>query len=487
MPFEKHPILCFLFIVVVSVFMHRHVFPLELVGAHSMRQAQTQQNIQLFFQEDFNILNPRVNLMNHKSETTLYRYEFPIMQWSVALVYKITGRSFMVTRIMMFLLGCFSMLGIYVLLKNLWLDHFIAWAGTWTFCFSPIFYFYTMAPMPDNLALCGAIWSLTFLYKFKRTENYFHLMVAAFFASLGTAAKLPFIIFLIAPFIFWINELTLSAFKIKNKHWKIAGIYLLFLAPTFLWYAWVIPTWRNGVIKGIFDNTVSWLETLDILKHHCLHMFPKRLMTTVGLALAFTGIYFLIKRKIWKTNNAQIILACGIVFLFYWIYEFNMIGKVHDYYMLPILPMLYISAAYGIRCLWQNGNYSRFIVFGLIVSMPFVTQERARKYWDKNRQTYNKDVYLFQDDLKNAAPPDAKCIIVNDYTQYEFSYLIDKKAFVFRDDYLPGPWVGDLINRYNISYLYSSSRKVDSDPEVLEHVEKMVMEKGEIKVFKLKN
>ena len=45
----------------LSLVMHSGHFKKDLMGAHVWRQTQTQSNIINFYEEDFNILNPRRN------------------------------------------------------------------------------------------------------------------------------------------------------------------------------------------------------------------------------------------------------------------------------------------------------------------------------------------------------------------------------------------------------------------------------------------
>ena len=101
---EKNIRLLFWIIPLLSMAMHWRIFSTDLVGVHLWRQSQTQLNIQNFYRHDFNILNPRVNITN-LGPNTLYRYEFPIMQWSIACVHKVLGESITITRVCLFLLG----------------------------------------------------------------------------------------------------------------------------------------------------------------------------------------------------------------------------------------------------------------------------------------------------------------------------------------------------------------------------------------------
>ena len=102
MDFKWSSILLFITLSLISFLMHCHVFNLEIIGNHSIRQAQTQLNILNFHRYDDNILNPRTNVLDNNLEPSIRRYEFPIMQWSIAEVYAVTGESLTITRWIMF-------------------------------------------------------------------------------------------------------------------------------------------------------------------------------------------------------------------------------------------------------------------------------------------------------------------------------------------------------------------------------------------------
>ena len=481
---NKHYFLFFLLIAIVSLVFHWDVFKLDLIGTHNMRQAQTQENILHFYRHDFNILNPRTHNTGH--EGNIKRAELPVMQWVVALVYKCTGESFLVTRIMMFLIGLGSSLGMFYLLRILFNDHLTAFAGTWAFSFSPVFYYHSINPMPDNLGLCGAVWSVFFFFKFLKTTACRDAAWSAFFVSLATAAKLPYIIFLAVPGLY----LFLSFFGKKTegsrKAWKVALLFFVIMLPSLSWYAWVVPGWNNGVVAGIFDHPMLYKEFLGTVEFHLKEMFPKMLLGYTSVPFFLTGIFFAVKNKTWRHWQFKYLASAGLAVLAYWVYEFNMIGMTHEYYMMPFLPLLFLLVAYGIKHCMKFGKAVKWLGAALLLAMPFIARHEMRDKWTIEASYFVKDVFRFKDDLKKAAPDDALCIILSDPTLYVFTYLIDKRGFVVWNDYMPGPWVEDLIKRRGVTYMYSDCRKVDEDPEVKKHFEKMVMERGAVKVFKLK-
>lgn len=452
-------------------------------GVHNMRQAQTQQNIQNFYRHDFNILNPRVNVMHREDPSPPYRYELPIMQWSVALVYKMTGESFLVTRIMMFLIGMASVVGMYFLLKYLLGNPLAAMAGAFAFNFSPIFYYYTVCPMPDNLALCGTICALAFLFKYKKTEKYIDAHFSAFFLSLSIAAKLPFIIFAVGPAYY---ILTLFIRKDYSQVLRLGLIYLLWFLPAFAWYAWVIPTWNNGVIAGILDNQIGWDETFKILDYHLNITLPKRVTSWGTVPFVAASVFFMFKYRTWRKENFKIIALAGLTALAYWIYEFNMIGTVHDYYLFPILPFIYILVGYGISKLLMATHWIKWVFLAFLATLPSFAFNYMEHSWTVYEKDHNVDAFKYKEDLRAAVPDTSLCIILNDPSRFVFSYLINKRGQIFEHDDIQAAWMNDLIKNRGIHYMYSNSRVIDENPDFTPFLDSLIMERGKIRVYKLK-
>ncbi|NJN33158.1 MAG: hypothetical protein HC817_01805 [Saprospiraceae bacterium] len=108
------------------------------------------------------------------------------------------------------------------------------------------------------------------------------------------------------------------------------------------WYAWAIPTWGgNGIVKGIFDNQIDWVESRKILEYHWRVIFPETLLNRAAVGFFILGFFALILRgRLFKLGAFEV--AFGSLFVvFYLLYELNMIHIIHDYYMMPFLPHLF--------------------------------------------------------------------------------------------------------------------------------------------------
>lgn len=486
--FEK-PLFAFLLLITWSFVLHRPIFNRDLVGVHVWRQTQTQINIQQFYRHDNNIFNPRVNAWNDGDN--IRRMEFPIMQWLIAQAHRTFGEAIIITRICIFIIGLFTTWGLYLLVHLLLKHRIIAFLTAWSFTFSPVFYYYTLNPLPDNFALCMAIWSVYYFYLFKKTNHWIQAFGSAFFLSVATLAKLPFILFGTIPLVYIVQYFFTNIKSKENLIYfiKFSILFILLIIPALAWYVWVIPTWSgNGVIKGVFDNQIAWGKTLSILEYHLKIMFPKRLMTFAILPFFLVGLCVALWRK---KISQQLPLVLGFLMIIsYFLYEINMIDIVHDYYMMPFLPYLFLSVAYGLRFFWDNilkQQYAKTMLLAYcIFIMPYVCYASAQRYWSIEESGPDSSLFLYYEDLRKAVPSTERCIILNDISSYIFSYKIDKQGFIFFNDHLPAGWVKDMIQNKGIKYMYSDSRKVDENPEIQPYLDSLILQRGTIKVFKLK-
>lgn len=466
---------------VLSFILHLNRFDKDLAGHHVWRQSQTQLNIRNFYRHDSNILNPRVAHFNGGKDNVC-RYEFPLMQWSIAMVQKVFGEHISVTRICLFFLGILTLLGLYQFLVALGFSPLIASLGVWAFNFSPVFFYYIINPIPDNLALCASMWFFAFFFKYRSNQSLVSLCLAAGIIMLAILAKLPFIVLGLA--VFW---LFLLGLKQKKINWKLLMLFGLALVPPLLWYKWVIPSWvGNGVLLGVFDNQISFGLAVEIAWFHFIETLPNGLLNPIAVLFFLTGLIVFIKRKIFKTRNFKLLFAAFVGCLLYFFLEINMIHFHHDYYLFPFFPFTALITAYGLKYVFDQKNNWKKYAYALLFLMPFLCLVLTQKYWNIHRSGPNQAIYLHQKELQEAAPKDAKCIIMNDHSMFVFAYKIDKQGFVFSNDDLPSDWFADMIDNHGATYFYSDSRVVDEREEVQFYIDSLVIQRGTVKVFKLK-
>jgi len=466
----------------ISIFMHYEHLNKDLVSIHVWRQTQTQSTINNFYEEDMNILRPTRN--DRGNTDGLFRMEFPLMQWSVAALYKVFGKKIIITRVYMLCVGFMSVIGLYFLLFSLFGNTTLAVMGAWAFNFSPSFYYYTINPLPDNLALSCAIWGIGLFFHWHKNQNKIYLIISGLLFSLAALCKLPFIIYFSIP-----ASYILMSWKTYNikKLVSISFQAFVFASLPILWYLTVIPQWHgNVIVTGFFGHSTSITQLLDYYQHNLISTMPELLLNYGALLFFLAGFYFLVKRKAFKNSSFIPILSLSIAALAYYFYEAVAIEKVHDYYLFPFYPLLFILVGYGAFHLFHSTTkaYRYFYIF-LLAILPITCYLRMQERWDTESPGFNPDLFTYKHELRDAVPGDALVVAGNDHSRFIFFYYIDKKGWGFQDEQLSGEELNHMIQN-GAKYLYSDSRLIDENADIQPFLEELIQENGSIKVFKLK-
>lgn len=468
-------------LIIISTLMHAPHFKKDLVGFHVWRQTQTQSTINNFYEEDMNIFRPRRN--DRGNGDGIFRMEFPLMQWSVAVLYKVFGKEIVITRIFMFLTGLLAVLGMYFLLLQLSANKRTAMMGAWAFNFSPGFYYYTINPLPDVFALCCAIWGLAFFFYYKNNPTRKSAITSGIFFSLAGLCKLPFIVFYAVPAVYFLSGLLNR--KIQNKK-TIDALLLLFTALFPLWwYITVIPEWKgNGVIAGVLDNRIDWLTFFDYLQHNLISTLPEILINYAALPFFAAGLYYFFKNKTYKTENSLLLLVLAACVTCYFFFEINMIAKVHDYYLFPFYPLLFILISFGINQL-STHTTGKWMITALLMLLPLTAWLRMHSRWDETSPGFNPDLLIHKKELREAVPNQALCVAGNDVSHFIFLYYIDKKGWAFHDNQLSGETLHAMKTK-GARYFFCDSRELESRPDVKAELGDLVSEWGSIRIYTLK-
>ncbi len=451
------------------------------MSVHIWRQAQTQSTINSFYEEDFNILNPKKN--DRGNTDGIFRMEFPLMQWMVAATYKVLGKHLIITRLWMFFIGCISVLGMYLLAKELFNNKAIGVLAAYTITFSPSFFYYTINPLPDNMALAFCILGIGLFIRWIRKPQLYLLLMSSFCLTISTLCKLPFILFYSIPGIFIIRELFIK----KNTDLKqililITTLIIPFIIPV-IWYINVIPHWGgNGVTSGIFDNQITWNETGRILMDNLISILPELLLNYGSVLFFVAGFVFLFKQKKYKHPYFYMLFTISIAVSIYFFYEINMISNVHDYYLFPFFPLLFLIVSYGAGKMLGTQNKALVILsFTLLFSLPFFTELRMLSRWNESKPGVNKDLFDYKDELRTAVKKDILCIAGPDLSHFIMLYYIDKKGWCFDK---PKPPIHQMISE-GAQYLYLDVSKTEDTEYFKQYTDSLILKKGSIEVYQL--
>ncbi len=452
---------------------------LDIQGIHNWRQSQTMWNVLNYARHDANIFNPRTSNFNNGSN--IKRYEFPIMQWSIGMAYRMFGEKIIIARLIMFSLSIAAILGMFFLIFHFTNNKASALIGAILFQYSPLFYIYSINPIPDIMALAMSIWYCVFILRYIKNKKHIDLHLAGFFMLLTTLSKLPYIMFTIISIVYFMKNMFTDK-KLMRYNLNVAIIQLLWILPALAWYAWVMPTWgSNSVIKGIFSSETPWSEYQAIFNYHKKVMFPKIILNKYTWPLLLMGL--LATPTVQK--HKKYLVAILMISFIYLLFEFVPIGAVHDYYMLPFLVSFYTFVGIGSAFIIRSSKYLIFPLLILCIFTSTHTKAVNTEKWDIKYSGSNPALFTHTEELRKAVPQGAKCIILNDRSTHIFSYRIDKMGYIFAHDQLSAKWVKDMILNHDVQYMYSDSEKINTDPKIIEYIERTILSIGSIKVFKL--
>lgn len=449
------------------------------MGIHAWRQIQTMTVVENFAAEDMNILNPRINARGDGNG--IFRMEFPLMQWVFAWFYKWFGSELIIARILTFIISSFSILGFYRLLREYRQSQVVSAIGAWCLAWSPALFYYAVNPLPDNLALCLAIWSFIFLKRYQTDSSYRSLILFAVFLSLATAVKLPYILFGAGYIPIFITRLKSGNGKEAIIKSLILGFILL---PAAAWYVWVIPQWTNMALLGgvSAEEAFDYQSALNTI-WGTFHSLLPELFINYGAVLFFLlGIGAFIRAE-QKLARFKIELSMLFFISLYYLYEVNMIGLAHDYYLFPFLPLLFLVVASGVKRMLNHSTiWVKYVGLVALIVLPATAYFRTKSRWIPEGSA--SLLVKHKEELRNLIADDVLVVAGNDPSTFIFLYHIGKKGWVFEQNWLVSGNLQDHMAK-GAKFLYSNTDFVENEPSIRSLLGEPIFDKDGIKVYPL--
>jgi hypothetical protein len=361
----------------IAIFILMHIYNISAPpnGYHQWRESDTAAVIANYYQEDPNILHPRVN--QRGAGTGINGMEFPIYQYSSALLYFVFGPNHAFPRILTLLAACFALFLLYRVVSEI-SGPFVGALALWALAFSPLFFFYSYKIMPDIWMLCFLLGAVFLFIRYMKNGKIVILGASALCLVISATIK-PLGLPIYLPFLYLLYE---RRKELKPNYLLIPVYIALTIALVFLWFKyarWVSQVNRGGsfYLGGRLGDFAQYLFAPQFYKKLILQ-WPFEIWIGWVLVIPFIiGIYKSIKNKSGK-------------FYFLWILGAFLIFAVtaeksstHDYYTLVILPPLAALTGIGLgRLLDKEGWLQKFAIALLIMSIPMAfirVHERIKK------------------------------------------------------------------------------------------------------------
>lgn len=297
-----------------------------------------------YAQESMNFFQPRVH--EAKNGEGICGMEFPIMNYSAAIFYKLFGFNELWYRLLMFIVYSFGLVAAYYttgyFLNNV-LNRILVTA---IFASSPVLTYYAANFIPDTAALGFTMLSWFFFFKWRDKGKKYSIMLFFLFLSLAVLVKITAAIGAIILLGATLFSLIFKNFKFdfgRVKKGLLLSVLLISLSLAFGWIQYSKYLNEKYGLSVFLMRTMtpsSWEEVVKTLKHvneiwvQFYFSKPLYLLLLVG----FLVFAFYIKRVSFDLRFISLCYLCGVVsFAYLMLIQFN----DHDYYIITLLPLIY--------------------------------------------------------------------------------------------------------------------------------------------------
>lgn len=357
----------------IQVFTHVAYLKLPAVGNHVWRQCNTLAVARNYYQEDMNILYPRIDKRYHTNGIT--GPQFTSYDYTLALVYKAFGFSQNAHRYLSLIIGIFAIWGMFFLGIHYLRKQQLAFLCAYALIGIPEFYYHSINAVPDLLAMTAMIWGwYCFLNYFKKPA----LKWAILAVVLLTLAGMTKIMFLIPGFVFLGDIIRRKVYR-KLAIIPILIMGLIVSAASLGWYYWAkILTSMNGIYEFVHEVRFieGWEKRLQTLLDNVFKDIPETWVGYGFLLMFVTGLYFVVKKRI---RDLRVVFVFFGVLLFYVAMQYQL--KLHGYYTLLFVPFVLLIGLWGWNQL-QNGLMKQIMLILMILS-PVWAWARINRNWQE--------------------------------------------------------------------------------------------------------
>jgi hypothetical protein len=362
-----------LVLMLVQVMMHAAYLKLPAVGNHVWRQCNTLAVARNYYQEDMNILYPRIDKRYHTNGIT--GPQFTSYDYTLALVYKAFGFSQNAHRYLSLIIGVFAIWGMFFLGLHYFRDKQLAFFCAYAIIGIPEFYYHSINAVPDLLALTSMIWGWYGYQNFLKSGK---LLWAILTVILLTLAGMTKIMFLIPGFVF-LGDIIQQKIYRKLTIVPILTMGLIVASASFGWYYWAnILTSMNGIYEFVHEVRFieGWGNRFQTLFDNVFKDIPETWVGYGFLSMFITGLYFVAKKRM---RDLRVVFVFLGIMLFYSVMQYQL--KVHGYYTLLFAPFVLLIGLWGWSQM-QNGLTKQLMIVLLVLS-PVWAWARMNRNWQK--------------------------------------------------------------------------------------------------------
>ncbi|MBG8554421.1 ArnT family glycosyltransferase [Hymenobacter guriensis] len=476
----------------LNFLLHLPFFALPPNANHSWRQCNTMAVARNFAEESMNILRPRVDRRGTTDGVT--GMQFPAYEWTVAAAYQTLGFHESLPRLINWLIFAAGVVACFGLVRELSGSVGLAAVAAWALAWSPELFYHSINALPDVLALSASLGGLYFFLRWYRGSGSAKAYSAALLLTiLAGLTKLQYLAIGAPIAVLVLRDLWQWRLTVSRGAW-LALFAGLAVGVPLLWYAYALRLIQESGLADFgleLRPAESLVAGLKTLRDNLISDLPELLVGYSGAVLLALGLVALVRGRYARRWWFGPLLAWAAVLLAYHLIELRQMD-VHQYYMLPYLPLLALAVALGAAWLSQRGRRAVVLLAVLLVAQPVIAAFRiipAR--WLKGAREVPAELFdpASRAALSSAVPNSALCVVGPDVSGCKYFYFLHKKGFGFSETAeltAPGStYLADCI-RQGARYLYTSDSTIFNSPPARPYMGREIRRAGEFRVVELR-
>ena len=424
----------------VGLYLITHQFAALMLGPqgiHFIRQSDSLSFASNYFHFGYGIFEPHV--FNLTSTDGAAACEFPVLYYIAAMVYRFTGESYSVLRIIHLIIISGGFIAAFQFMHRRVKDFLVATSLTMLLITSTVVLYYASNFLVDSAAIGLALLGIERFDSFLAYGNKRHYGLSIVWFTLACLLKITFSIWPLALFGACIS------FKkpfLRPKHFAL----LIPVVCSALWFGFAtvynrqsgdhyfvtssIPLWQL--------NTSETTQLIDAVTHYWIGSYYPPI-TRWAYLLALVILCWKIKRI--HRFELRLIGIVGLGIVCY----FLLMGRAfinHDYYMLPIVPWIMVILASASEPMVNHKSkrailaLSMVLIFSCVASVHYVREKLERRYYASNDPFDDASSTLHTAIMQHHLPmpmPNETVIVVGDPTRNGSLLYLKSKGLTYPD------------------------------------------------------
>lgn len=353
-------------LITIHFLSHYKAFSLPAVGNHVWQQCNTLAVARNYFEEDMNLLKPRVDKRNNTPGIT--GPSFTAYEYLLACGYHLWGYHENLHRFYSWVLFALGILGFSSLLKQFELNNTVRFAALTAFSFSPELFYHSVNALPDVLALTCMIWGWYFFKKYLNFSYQFRSLIwATLLLALAGMVKMQFLV-VVFPLCVYLFKDGFKWTTVLSKPLLLFSAFFIGLA-TISWYVYASHlTQLYGLHEFVhaMRHAQSLQQSFNILLNNIVSTLPE---TWLGYAWVLPFLFFFSAEKAILFKREWTAYSAGCL-LYYFLIQYQFIH--HGYYGFIFIPFLSVASGVGFEWLVKKSNYYSWLIIPLAVFLAYL-------------------------------------------------------------------------------------------------------------------